>query len=81
MFAVTLPHPPLGHTINLRSPVFAWLRRLRSWLREGWCALLPGHDMLLHTTPERMCLRCASCGHETPGWRIQPYAVMRRKAA
>jgi hypothetical protein len=38
-------------------------------LRQAWCGL-HGHDTLLHFEHERMSLRCASCGHETPGWEL-----------
>jgi hypothetical protein len=31
---------------------------------------LHGHDNLLHFDHNRMFLRCASCGRETPGWAI-----------
>jgi len=36
-------------------------------LRHVVCGL-HGHDTLLHFDHGRMYLRCASCGHETPGW-------------
>jgi hypothetical protein len=29
-----------------------------------------GHLELLHIAPSRLSLRCARCGHETPGWQI-----------
>jgi hypothetical protein len=43
--------------------------RLFEWLRQGYCGL-HGHDSLLHFEHERISLRCASCGHETPGWDL-----------
>lgn len=36
-------------------------------LRHLMCGL-HGHDTLLQFDHGRMYLRCASCGHETPGW-------------
>jgi hypothetical protein len=39
--------------------------RLRQWL----CAA-QGHDNLLQFQTGRVCLKCVSCGHETPGWEI-----------
>jgi hypothetical protein len=39
------------------------------WVRQTLCGL-HGHDALLHFGQERMSLRCASCGHETPGWEL-----------
>jgi hypothetical protein len=32
---------------------------------------LHGHLELLHFGPTRLTLRCARCGRETPGWRIE----------
>jgi hypothetical protein len=44
-----------------------------SWLwvqvEQAMCGL-HGHDTLLHFDENRIFLRCASCGHETPGWEI-----------
>ncbi len=31
---------------------------------------LHGHDSLLHFDQNRIYLRCASCGYETPGWEL-----------
>ena len=38
-------------------------------LRQFLCGLR-GHDSLLHFEQGRMRLRCASCGHESPGWDV-----------
>jgi len=38
-------------------------------LRQMFCGL-HGHDTMLHFERDRMSLRCASCGHETPGWEL-----------
>ncbi len=38
-------------------------------VRQMFCGL-HGHDTLLHFEHDRMSLRCASCGHETPGWEL-----------
>jgi hypothetical protein len=40
-----------------------------SRMRQLLCGLR-GHDTLLHFEQERMSLRCVSCGHETPGWKL-----------
>jgi hypothetical protein len=43
-------------------------RRLQTWLRETVCGA-HGHDLLLQVDRgRRVYLRCANCGHETPGW-------------
>lgn len=40
-------------------------------VREMLCALR-GHDLMLHfENGRRVCLRCATCGHETPGWQTR----------
>jgi hypothetical protein len=38
-------------------------------VRQMVCGL-HGHDSLLQFEQDRMFLRCASCGHETPGWEL-----------
>jgi hypothetical protein len=48
-------------------------------LRQMYCGM-HGHDTLLQFQQERMFLRCASCGHETPGWLLNeapPTVTMR----
>ena len=42
---------------------------LLDWVRQTVCGL-HGHDNLMQFEHERMFLRCASCGHETPGWEL-----------
>lgn len=32
---------------------------------------LHGHDLLIHFENDRLCLKCATCGFETTGWRIK----------
>ncbi len=32
---------------------------------------LHGHDRLLQFERGRLSLKCASCGHETPGWDLK----------
>jgi hypothetical protein len=43
--------------------------RVMDRVRQMFCGL-HGHDPLLHFEHDRMSLRCASCGHETPGWEL-----------
>jgi len=31
---------------------------------------LHGHDNLLQFEPDRIFLKCVSCGHESPGWEL-----------
>jgi hypothetical protein len=49
------------------------------WIRETLCAL-SGHTFLLNTEPNRIFLRCAECGHETPGWQIGVQTAGRGRA-
>lgn len=48
-----------------------WLRRLLDWWEPAiwWCSFR-GHDQFLKFAVDRLCLRCASCGHESPGWHL-----------
>jgi hypothetical protein len=27
-------------------------------------------NMLMHYSPDRLCLKCHDCGYETPGWEV-----------
>ena len=47
---------------NAFRPVIDTARRLLCATR--------GHDTLLHIEPQRISLRCVTCGHETTGWTI-----------
>jgi hypothetical protein len=43
----------------------------RMWKRMHYAVCsLHGHDPLLHFDQNRIYLRCASCGHQTPGWEL-----------
>ena len=46
-----------------------WLERVLTWVRRGACAV-KGHDMRRAFEPDRLSLRCAECGMNTPGWRL-----------
>ena len=43
--------------------------RVMDRVRQMLCGM-HGHDALLQFQQDRMFLRCASCGHETPGWEV-----------
>jgi hypothetical protein len=43
--------------------------RMMDLIRETFCGL-HGHDNLLQFKHDRMFLKCASCGHESPGWEL-----------
>jgi hypothetical protein len=57
-----------------------WVRML-SWLRSAWCVINGGHYKMLHTEPDKLALRCVSCGHMSPGWEVGAPRVARRVAA
>jgi hypothetical protein len=38
-------------------------------VREIFCGI-HGHEHLLQFQPDRMYLRCLSCGHESSGWEL-----------
>jgi hypothetical protein len=46
-------------------------------LGQLFCGLR-GHDSLLHFGSNRVNMRCASCGYETPGWEISGRGPRRR---
>ena len=60
--------PAVGTAAVEMSPGRAFAR---AWKRvqHALCSL-HGHDPLLHYDQNRIYLRCASCGHETPGWEL-----------
>ena len=53
---------------DVQAPTRALLRAIRTFgqVMCGW----RGHSAMLHFEPGHLCLRCAWCGHETPGWTI-----------
>ena len=67
MFINTLPklHLPAAAPVTMQTVKEAARR-----VRVAVCAL-HGNDLLLHFERGRLCLRCADCGHETPGWSIK----------
>ena len=40
-------------------------------LQQLICALW-GHEEYLHFEKNRMSLQCVACGHESPGWTVNP---------
>lgn len=43
--------------------------RVLNQVRQTFCGM-HGHDSLVQFDRDRMCLRCVSCGHESPGWAL-----------
>jgi len=45
-----------------------------------WVCGLHGHERYLHSERDRLSLRCAACGHESPGWTVGRPAYRQRWA-
>ena len=54
-----------GPEFNARSA----LRTAAARWREATCGI-GGHEYYVHSTSNRIFMRCSACGRETPGWRI-----------
>jgi hypothetical protein len=52
------------------------LSAMRASVREAACGI-GGHEYLRHAERDRLFLRCADCGHETQGWRIDARVARR----
>lgn len=50
--------------------VRAFLAAASTRAHQAVCAL-HGHESLLQLERNRMWLRCAACGYETPGWNVE----------
>ncbi len=46
-------------------------------LQRLFCALR-GHEDYLHFEKNRVYLQCVACGHESPGWTIDPPRTVLR---
>ncbi len=55
--------------LSERAPVAHAGVSLWKRVQQALCSL-HGHDSLLQLERDRMFLRCASCGYETPGWEV-----------
>ena len=53
--------------------------RVLDRVREAFCGL-HGHDSMLQFEEDRMFLKCASCGHESPGWQMPERAPVLKFA-
>lgn len=51
------------------NPSDGTFSRLLKRVQFALCSL-HGHDPLLHYDQNRIYLRCASCGYESPGWEL-----------
>ena len=74
MFSDALPLHPLGirtDAVHSRNRTFV------GGVREALCAFA-GHSFLLQTEPGRVFLKCAECGHETPGWTVAERSARQR---
>jgi hypothetical protein len=56
----------------------ATLRQVAALSRRLLCGL-SGHEMVRYFEPDRLSLRCVSCGAQTPGWTIDVNPAFRRR--
>lgn len=72
------PHPIASNRDGVEVGTTEGLgERVLDRVRQALCGL-HGHDALMHFEQERMFLKCASCGHETPGWELnEPRPIVR----
>lgn len=54
--------------------VTGFFARAAGQARQMICGL-HGHDSLLHFEQGRISLLCASCGYESPGWKVNGAAA------
>lgn len=47
-----------------------WVVRVRAIAISTRCRLMGGHWRVLHTTRDRIALRCVACGQSSPGWHV-----------
>jgi hypothetical protein len=61
--------PGLGVLNAVRERAAAEAVGIANWIGRSGCGLL-GHAMVRHFEPERISLRCMSCGEQTAGWTL-----------
>src|SRR5438552_16232574 len=60
--------PMTGKTVKIQESE-GFSGRVMDRVRQMFCGF-QGHDNMLQFEHEHLFLRCTSCGHETPGWRL-----------
>ena len=65
---------PMTHSdrftaIHEAQPTEWFGERAWTWLQQSTCGLF-GHDELMQFGPDRLALKCVSCGHESTGWQL-----------
>jgi len=65
-------------TNRTSAPTVSLIDRIRRSSRQFLCGL-SGHDMLRRFQADRLCLECARCGAQTPGWKIDVNPAFRRR--
>lgn len=70
MFRALVTHPPAWtFSGTVVAGVLAACRAAARCARQFTCGLR-GHQMLMRYRPDRLSLRCAWCGRESPGWEV-----------
>ena len=67
--------PMSGKTMKIQESE-GFSGRVMDRVRQMFCGL-QGHDNMLQFEHEHLYLRCTSCGHQTPGWRLSDLAPAR----
>jgi hypothetical protein len=65
-------YPARAHASVPRPLFWRALDRINQWV----CGLR-GHEMVLHYEPDRLSLRCFSCGAATTGWVLETRPAFR----
>lgn len=71
------PQQLTASDVDRQSSGGAFVGRLLARLGQLLCGIR-GHDAFLHVDGKRVTMRCASCGHDTPGWDLQGSAPRKR---
>jgi hypothetical protein len=58
-----------GALITGGDALATWATDTVRYVHQAACGVR-GHMMCLGFEPHRLFLRCAQCGHESPGWEI-----------
>jgi len=70
------PQQLMASRLTHRAEGAGILARAIARMRQLLCGVR-GHDALLHFEGKRVMMRCASCGHDTPGWETGERAPRR----
>jgi hypothetical protein len=67
--ALVSHHPAWTFNVTTFAGVLVSCRAATRYATQLACGLR-GHQMLMRYQPNRLSLRCSSCGRESPGWEV-----------